>query len=89
MRDRKQIVAVPLEAQLSTARTEGTPLPRFEFGPDDPRIDLICPGCEEVFYSFPPGYQFDGPTGDVIACGKCGVQNDLPLSIAKLEQESP
>lgn len=41
MADHKQIVAVPLEVQLSTARTEGTPLPRFKFGPDDPRIDLI------------------------------------------------
>lgn len=34
MADREQIVAVPPEVRLSTARTEGTPLPRFKFGPD-------------------------------------------------------
>ena len=53
----------------------------FEFGPDDPRIDLICIGCGQLLATVPPTYQFRGPWGEIVyVCQGCGTHNVGPLS---------
>lgn len=53
----------------------------YEFGPDDPRIDLNCIECGKLLTTVPPGLEFrrKGERERVRVCTGCGTHNSVPL----------
>lgn len=53
----------------------------FEFGPDEPRVELLCAECDAVLDTVPPDFQFRNLFfGEVLWICGCGTENVAPLA---------
>jgi hypothetical protein len=51
----------------------------FEFGPDDPRLQLVCAQCNRILATVPLTYEFRGAWGEIVyVCPQCGEHNVGP-----------
>jgi len=76
--DRKQ---VKMERTQGTLHAPNEAEEVYEFGPDDPRIDLTCIECGKLLATVPPGREFRRKSEweRVRVYTGCSTHNSVPL----------